>query len=108
MHLCSSVVEILCFSPFGSSQEGGGEWLMGEEGGGGGRLSHPCDAETLSLVWDLVPLGEWIQHHNDQAKYLRSPYSASIMKPFYRGHHWNLDIDFMPERAGFTGPAVST
>lgn len=26
------------------------------------------------------------------------------MKSFYRGHHWNLDTDFMPERAGFTRP----
>lgn len=33
-------------------------------------------------------------HHNDQAKYLRSPYLGSIMKSFYRRHHWNLNTDF--------------
>lgn len=60
-------------------------------------MSHLWDAETLSLVYDLGLCGEWIQHYNDQAKYLSSPYSESIMKSFYRRHHWNLDTDFMPE-----------
>lgn len=40
--------------------------------------------------------GEWIKHHNNQVQYLSSLYSESIMKPFYGGHQWNLDTDFMP------------
>lgn len=68
-------------------------WSMGCVCWGG----HHQHIETLSLVWNLVAWGEWIQHHNAQAKYLSSPYSESIMKSFYRGHHWNLSTDFMPE-----------
>lgn len=52
---------------------------------------------TDSGVRSWFHWGEWPEHHNDQAKYLCSPYSGSIMKSFYRRHHWNLDTDFMPE-----------
>lgn len=79
-----NIVFIAGFSfPCGLCQE---EKERAADGGVGRRNTEPGVGPGSSGE-------EWIRHHNDQAKYLSSPYSESIMKSFYRGHHWNLDTD---------------